>query len=125
MVSLFGRMNAVASPNADLETIRQRKQALRTEIARGRRRIDRRVFAARKETSQLTSWKTYVRRYPAGAVVVALGLGVALSRGLPVGQLSRQLGRGLSVWAARTVGSRVWSELLAVWHDSRTDETDC
>ncbi len=114
----------MASPTVDAKALQERKQELRTEIARLRRRIDRRVFATRDETSQLASWKTYVRRYPAGAVAVALGLGLALSRGIPIGLASRQLGRGLSAWAARTVGSRVWAELLAIWHASQGDDTN-
>jgi len=114
----------MASSSVDAEAIRQRKQVLRGEIARARRRIDRRLFATRIETSKLTSWKTYVRRYPAGAVVGAVGIGLALSRGLPLGRISRHLGRGLSVWAARTVGSRVWVELLEIWHASGTDRTN-
>ena len=114
----------MAQSTVNAVSLRQRKQAVRTEIARLRRRIDRRVFAFRDETAQLTSWKTYVRRYPAGAVVAAAGLGMALSRGLPVGRLSRLFARSLGAWAARTVGSGIWAELLAVWHDSQADKTN-
>ncbi|MHC4403869.1 MAG: hypothetical protein ACYTG0_29785 [Planctomycetota bacterium] len=75
------------------------KRQLRAEIARLRRRIDGRIRSVGREGRRLTSWQTYVRRYPAHAVAAAMGMGLAVSSGLRGG------------WR-RYVGARVVSRVV-------------
>ena len=58
------------------------KRQLRVAIARSRRRIDRRMRNSSKATRRLTSWKTYVERWPALALAAGLGFGWVLAVGL-------------------------------------------
>lgn len=109
----------MAAQPVDPKSVEQRKQALRAEIARLRRRIDRQIYAVRDEKTQLTSWKTYVRRYPTWAAAGAFVVGIALSRGLPMKQFSRVFTSGLGTWAAKAARKRVIEELTAVWNASQ------
>lgn len=64
------------------EDARERR-ALRAEIGRHRRLINARVAGVRREAKELTSWRTYVGRYPLAALGGAFGVGWAVSAGLP------------------------------------------
>ncbi len=109
----------MAAQPADPKSVQLRKQELRLEIARLRRKIDRQIYAVRDEKDQLTSWKTYVRRYPTWAAAGAFVVGLALSRGLPVKQFSRVLTSGLGTWAAKAARKRVIEEAVAIWNASK------
>lgn len=58
------------------------KRRLRVAIARSRRQIDRRLRNSSKATGRLTSWKTYVERWPGLALAAGLGFGWVLAVGL-------------------------------------------
>ncbi len=94
------------------------KRRLRTAIARSRRRIDRRVRNSSKATGRLSSWKTYVERWPGVALAAGLGLGWVLSAGLRprflVGLLSTRLMRELSGRATDLLAR----ELKSFWTDT-------
>ena len=94
------------------------KRELRLRIGRLRRRLDRRVRAAQRETGRLTSWKTYVRRWPGHAVLAALGLGMSASATLGGGRWARLLGMRLVRRVGDQAGNRVWDELRGVWQES-------
>ena len=74
---------------------------LRQQIGRLRRRIDGRLRAAGRETRRLTSWRTYVKRFPGCAVLTALGTGLILSAGLSAHRIARWL--GLHWWAGPSI----------------------
>ena len=96
------------------------KRDLRLRIARGRRRIDRRVRGLEREGRRLASWRTYVRQYPAQALVAAAGLGLAASAGLARGW-PRWLGMRLTRRALDRAIGRAWQELEAIWAESEPD----
>lgn len=73
----------------------RRKRELHLRIGRSRRSIDRRLRATRDRAGQLCSWRTYVVRYPAWALLAALGAGFAASAGFKPGRWSRWLGLSL------------------------------
>jgi hypothetical protein len=111
-----------ATPQAgDVEVAdRRAKRELRLQIARARRRIDRRVWAMEREGRRLTSWRTYVRRYPTQALAAALGLGLAASAGLSPGW-PRWLGARLTRRALDRAIAKAWHELEAIWAESTPD----
>ena len=94
------------------------KRRLRTAIARSRRRIDRRVRNSSKATGRLTSWKTYVRRWPASHWSPDSDLGgfwpLACRPRFLVGLFGARLMRDLS---SRTTGF-VAQELRSFWSDT-------
>jgi len=96
------------------------KRDLRLRIARGRRRIDRRIRGLEREGRRLTSWRTYVRQYPAQALVAAAGLGLAASAGLARGW-PRLLGVQLTRRAVDRAIAKAWQELEAIWAESKPD----
>jgi len=96
------------------------KRDLRLRIARGRRRIDRRIRGLEREGRRLTSWRTYVRQYPAQALVAAAGLGLAASAGLSRGW-PRWLGARLARRALDRAIAGAWQELEAIWAESKPD----
>ena len=75
------RDKRVLSMARDVEFIRQRR-VLRLRIARLRRRLDGRVHGLASQGRRLTSWRTYVARFPGYAALAAVGLGLAVSVGL-------------------------------------------
>lgn len=101
---------------------RRAKRDLRLRIARARRRIDRRVRGLEREGRRLTSWRTYVRQYPAQALVAAAGLGLAASAGLSRGW-TRWLGARLVRRALDRAVTGAWQELEAIWADSTPDRS--
>jgi hypothetical protein len=96
----------------------QKKRQLRRRIGRLRRRIDARLHATRRETQRLTAWQTYVRRWPAGAVIASLGAGFVLSSGISARRLSRWLGRRMIQRAADHATQQLWRELKRIWSNS-------
>ena len=90
----------------------EQRQALRQQIARQRRRLDRRVSRVTDSIWMFGSLQSFVTRHPARAVVAAAGLGMLLSR-LGSGdqsliELCKRLLRGEKA-------SRVWRDLLTIF----------
>jgi hypothetical protein len=106
------------APDAEFE---RSKRVVRLRIARLRRRIDGRVHGLQTQGRRLTSWKTYVSRYPGCAVLAALGLGLATSAGLRRGGWSRMLGLQLARRASRNILNAVFAELGALWSEAAPD----
>jgi hypothetical protein len=104
----------------DLEQDRA-KRDLRLRIGRLRRRIDGRLYASRREASRLTSWRTYVARFPGGALAAAFGVGLALAAGMSGPRLLRLAGLRLVRQGARDVGAGLWRELASIWAGSARD----
>jgi hypothetical protein len=105
------------------------KRRLRLRIARLRRRIDGRVHRLDRQRRRLTSWKTYVRRYPAASLLIAVGLGLTASVGLGRGRWMRMLGLQLVRRAGRSMLDALAAEWSAVWTDAAPNhqpaDADC
>jgi hypothetical protein len=101
--------------------IERRKRRLRVRIGRLRRRLDGRARATRRQFARLTSWRTYARRYPGHALLVALGLGISLSAGLGGGRWLRLLGIKLISRVGQNAGQKVWEEFLRIWQESASE----
>ena len=103
--------------DAELE---QKKRRLRARMGRLRRRIDGRMRSSRTEARRLLSWKTYIRGYPGQAVMVAMGIGLALSAGLSARSLSRWFGLRIARQGLRKASRLFWQELGDIWAESKT-----
>jgi hypothetical protein len=95
------------------------KRRLRSESARLRRRIDTGLANVRGETKKLVSWSTWVRRFPVASLAAAFGVGLVLSAGLSPRRWSRWLGRHTVAAALAALRTGAYSELLALWNESR------
>ena len=114
---VFPRSHSGNTMTTEVED-RQTRRKLRLEIGRLRRRIDRRIGSVRRESRRLVSWRTYVHRYPAYAVLTALGFGMTAAAGMRRGGWTRYLGLHL---ARRTLNKgldSVLGELKDIWADS-------
>jgi len=96
----------------------RRTRLLRLRIARLRRRIDGRVHRLERQGRRLTSWKTYVRRYPASSLLIAAGLGLTASAGLGRGRWLRLLGLQLVRRAGGSMLDALAAELSTVRNDA-------
>ena len=105
----------------DVDSLRT-KRLLRARIARLRRRIDGRVHGLDRHRRRLTSWRTYVRRYPSYAVLAALGFGLTLSAGLGRGGWTRLVGLHLVRRMVHRTVDAVMEEIKGIWADSAPAE---
>jgi hypothetical protein len=101
----------------DDELIRRKRHA-RLRIGRSRRRIDRRLRTTRETARQLTSWRSYVARYPAWALTTVLGLGFAAATGGKPRRLSSRMGLLLVRRILATFRRQLWTEVRKVWSQS-------
>jgi hypothetical protein len=91
------------------------KRELRLKIGRMRRRIDARIRSTQAEGRQLASWRTYVSRYPAPAVLAAFGAGLAgATVGIRPGILKR-FGATVLRGAGNRAANLAWHELERWW----------
>ncbi|MBL9122253.1 MAG: hypothetical protein JNG90_01385 [Planctomycetaceae bacterium] len=95
------------------------KFELRAEIARQRRTVDRDLQRLSSAGSQLTSWKTYVARFPAQAVGMMFGVGLILGAGWRSTSWRKQLGRWIFSAGLAGAKSISWSDLLTLWSSVR------
>ena len=100
----------------------RRKRELHLRIGRLRRRIDGRLRATKDRARELTSWRTYVTRYPAWALMAAVGAGLAASSALQPRRASRWLAGTLMHQALGGIRQQLASELQQLWSDSTPDE---
>jgi len=96
----------------------RRKRELRLRIGRLRRRIDGRLHAGRREGERLLSWRTYVTRYPAGAILFALGAGLAFSAGLSQRRMVRWMGLRMMRQSGRSFLRHLSQECVRIWAES-------
>ncbi|MEA1950713.1 MAG: hypothetical protein U9N87_04975 [Planctomycetota bacterium] len=94
------------------------KRGLRLRIGRLRRRINSRIRGSRQEGQRLLSWRTYVKRYPSGALAAAFGVGMAASTGLRGPRLIRVVSAMLVRRGAGAISDGVRGELQKIWEES-------
>jgi hypothetical protein len=94
------------------------KRAVRLEIGRLRRRIDRRLHALGREGRQAVSWRSWARRYPAYSLVAAAGIGLAASFLLRRGEWTQTLARQFVRRAVDRVLDVAVRELMKLWSRS-------
>jgi hypothetical protein len=92
-----------------------RKRQLRAEIARTRTSTRATLAALKQEKSRLTSWKTYVRRFPIASLGTFFGIGLWLAAMRPGRQISRSVATNLIQWGVASARSRILGDLLDVW----------
>ena len=97
------------------------KRELRLEIARLRRRLDRRARRVQTETRRLTSWKTYVRHFPIPSLGLAFGVGLIVASGWRF-RMGRIVGTQVMRRAAKKLTNCFWSELEAFWIRTTPDK---
>ena len=95
------------------------KRQLRAEAARLRRRIDRHLSGVSTEASRLTSWQTYVKRYPLATLSAAFGVGLAVSAGISRSNWKRWLAGKLFSTAVAGVKAGVLNDIIGAWQQSR------
>ncbi|MGE0537567.1 MAG: hypothetical protein AB7O68_21540 [Pirellulales bacterium] len=104
----------MARPLTSTEHDRLRRE-LRSQIAASRLRLERDVQQLRSTSRELTSWQTYVRRYPVPILLASFGVGIALAAGVSRRSVRRVVGRRLMSAALGVVGARLWREVLAIF----------
>lgn len=97
-------------------------QQLRLRIGRNRRRIERRLRAAREQTRRLRSWTAWAKWRPGPMVQAAFGVGLALSAGLGARRWGRWLGLRLARNAWTQLRGSLLTELQHFWR--RADEAE-
>ena len=88
------------------------------EVGRLRRRINGHIQGSRREGQRLLSWRTYAKRYPAGMLAAAFGVGMAASAGLKGPKLLRSICAMLIRGGTGAVGRGVKDELARFWEES-------
>ncbi len=101
--------------------VESKKRDLRLRIGRLRRRLDGRVYRTRRHLGRLTSWRTYVRRYPGYALLAALGLGMSVSSTLGGGRWARLLATRMIRRVGDGLGRGLWAELVHIWEESEPE----
>ena len=91
------------------------KRAVRLEISRLRRRIDRRLHALGREGRQAVSWRSWARHYPAYALVAAFGTGLAASFLFRRGEWAQTLARQFARRAVDRVLNAAVREFSEMW----------
>ncbi|HID77586.1 MAG TPA: hypothetical protein EYP56_16520 [Planctomycetaceae bacterium] len=109
----------IGSSSSDARQLRQ----LRLEIARLRRRIDRRVRAVQREGRRLVRWRTYVERYPAHVLVAGLGLGAMFGAGLGRVNWTRLVAGRIAGRSVDKLVELVAEEFHRAWAASRPGRT--
>lgn len=97
-----------------------RKRQLRAEIARTRTSTRATLAALKHEQRRLTSWKTYVRRFPIASLGTVFGVGLWLAAMRPGRQISRSVATNLIQWGVASARSRILGDLLDVWTNFRS-----
>jgi hypothetical protein len=92
-----------------------RKRQLRAEIARSRHATRATLAALSGERRRLTSWRTYVRRFPVATLGTAFGVGMWLAAARPGGKLRRNLASTAFRWGFSAVQSGVLNDLTSLW----------
>jgi hypothetical protein len=87
-----------------------RKRKLRAEIARSRHATRTTLATLSGERRRLTSWRTYVRRFPVATLGASFGVGMWLAAARPGGKLPRSLASTAFRWGFAAVQSGVLSE---------------
>lgn len=95
------------------------KARLQTEIARQRLDADRHVRRLAAESRRLTSWRTYVERFPAAALATALGVGMLAGGGWKAANWRRRLARWLIATGAAKAQTVTFNDLAALWQAFR------
>jgi hypothetical protein len=88
---------------------------LRLQIARLRRRTDGHAYDLGRNVNRFKSWRTYVKSFPASAVLAAAGAGLAVSAGFGKRRLARWVGLRLIKRAAGLASKTLKQELHNFW----------
>jgi hypothetical protein len=95
------------------------KRAIRLEIGRLRRRIDRRLESLERSGRQAVSWRSWARRYPAYALAAAFGIGLAASALFRRGEWAKTLARHVTRRAVERFLKAAAGQLSEFWAQSR------
>ncbi|MBI2825489.1 MAG: hypothetical protein HYX69_12455 [Planctomycetia bacterium] len=95
------------------------KRQLRAEIARTRLRTTLSIARLRDERRRLSSWRTYVARFPQAALALSFAAGLLVALGRPARRLPRMLGTGLAQWGLSVAKAGLLGELAALWNAGR------
>ena len=107
----------MSQPIVDAEAVRI-KRRLRLKIGRLRRHINGHVRGSQRQGRLLLSWRTYVKRYPAGMLAAAFGVGLAASAGLKGPRLLRAICGLLVRRGTGAVARGARDELRKLWEES-------
>jgi hypothetical protein len=101
-----------------------RKRQLRADIARTRHDTSVTIAALRDERRRLTSWRTYVRRYPWAALGASFGVGLWIAAARPGRRLPRSLAASMIQWSIGAARSGLLRELSGFWNAARAGKSD-
>jgi len=101
-----------------------RKRQLRAEIAQTRDSTRATLAGLKHEQRRLTSWQTYVRRFPVAALGIAFGAGLWISAGGRGRGIPRSIANSLVQWGMATAKGVILQDLLDIWTRSRASSYD-
>jgi hypothetical protein len=107
----------------DVET-QQAKRQLRAEIALSRASIARQVVELKEQRRRLTSWRTYVERFPTATLASAFAVGLLIAGSRPERKIPRMVASGMLNWGVNAVKAGLLTELLNIWNRSQAAPDD-
>ena len=102
----------------DVETL-QAKRQLRAEIALSRAAITDQLVELREQRRRLTSWRTYVVRFPVATLASAFAVGLLIAGARPGRRVPRMVASGMLRWGVSAVKAGLLTELLNIWTRSQ------
>lgn len=105
----------------DVET-QQAKRQLRAEIALSRAAITDQLVELKEQRRRLTSWKTYVGRFPVATLASAFAVGLFIAAARPGRRVPKMVASSLLQWGVNSVKAGLLTELLNLWNRSQTGQ---
>jgi len=93
----------------------QAKRQLRAEIALSRAAITDELAALQEQKRRLTSWKTYVGRFPVATLASAFAVGLMIAGARPGRRVPKLVANSLLQWGVNSVKAGLLTELLNLW----------
>ncbi len=102
----------------DADTQRTKRQ-LRAEIALSRASIADQLVELRDQRRRLTSWRTYVGRFPTATLAAAFAVGLLIAGARPGRKVPRLVASGMLRWGMNAVKAGLLSEVINLWNRSQ------
>jgi|GEM_PF-1885581 len=103
----------------DADALRARR-LLRTEIALSREAIGDQIVELREQRRRLTSWRTYVGRFPIASLAASFAVGLFVAGARPERKAPRLIASSMFRWGMAAVKAGLLKEVIDIWARSGT-----
>jgi hypothetical protein len=104
----------------DVERERAKRQ-LRAEIALSRVAVIDQWTDLKEQRRRLTSWRTYVGRFPTATLAAAFAVGLLIAGARPGRKIPRMVASGMLRWGMNAVKAGLLTEVINLWQSSRAN----